>query len=410
MPRPRKAARVNYSKAHGQYRIHDGSARILTGVRDREDTAGAEAALARYLGTKSVEPPKKAGLDEVDCDVILALYLEAKGTSVAGDETLLGCVERLSEFWTGKTPAQINKKTCAEYAEHRAKPRVATIITKTGREIQQSYSAGSQKVRRELGVLVAAINHAHQSGVIRETRKVPLPPAGEAKSRYLRRNELAWLLWASRDTWITLKATGERKRVEDRRHLRRFIITGEETGRRATAILQVRLKMGPGGGYADVANAKIDFRIPNQAETRKRRGQCKMTRRLLCWMRRWKRHGGTYLIEVDGKPISEIDTAFYAACRRAEKMHREWIDRTGSDEKPIDLSDVTPHTLKRTAVTAYFQGNGKLARGEKFFATSARTLSSVYFEHSPEEQDEDAEIMQTGGRRNRPRTTQNGAV
>lgn len=135
-----------------------------------------------------------------------------------------------------------------------------------------------------------------------------------------------------------------------------------------------------------------------------------MTRRLHCWMRRWKRHGGTWLIEVDGQPIADIDTAFYAACRRAEKMHRDWIARTGSDEEPIDLSDVTPHTLKHTAVTSYFQANGKLARGEKYFATSARTLSETYFEHSPEEQDEDAEIMQAGGRRSRPKLTQNRAV
>ena len=216
MPGHKKPARLNYSDAHGQYRIHDGPARILTGVRDRKDTEGSEAALARYLGTKQIEPPHNARLDEVDCDVVLALYLQAMGTAVAGDETLIGCVERLSEFWTGRTLAQINKATCAKYSEHRAKPRVATIITTSGREVYQTYTAGPQKVRRELGVLVAAINHAHQEEVIRETRKVPLPPAGEAKSRWLRRHEMAWLLWASRDTWVTIKRTGERKRIDDR--------------------------------------------------------------------------------------------------------------------------------------------------------------------------------------------------
>lgn len=239
MPRHKKPARTNYSDAHGQYRIHDGQARILTGVRDRKDTAGADAALARYLVTKSIEPPKSAGLDQVDCDVVLAFYLNAKGTTVAGDVTLIGCVERLAEFWTGKTLAEINLATCAEYEKHRAIPRTVEITTKAGRVVNQTYTAGRQKVRRELGVLVAAINHAHKSGVIRETRKVPMPPAGKAKSRYLRRNEMAWLLLASRDTWITSRSTGERKRIDDRGHLRRFILTGKDTGRRVTAILQL---------------------------------------------------------------------------------------------------------------------------------------------------------------------------
>lgn len=130
MPRPKKPARVIYSGAHRQFRIHDGSERILTGVRDRADTEGAEAALAHHLASKKVEPLKNAGLDEVDCDVVLAVYLEAVGTTVAGDKTLIGCVERLSEFWTGKALSEINKATCAKYAAHRAQPRVVTITTR----------------------------------------------------------------------------------------------------------------------------------------------------------------------------------------------------------------------------------------------------------------------------------------
>ena len=83
------------------------------------------------------------------------------------------------------------------------------------------------------------------------------------------------------------------------------------------------------------------------------------------------------------------------------------MKRTGSKEEPIDLSDVSPHTLKHTAVTYYFQNGGTLARGANYFATSSRTLEHIYFDHSPHEQEEDAEIMQTVGRRIRPGSRQN---
>lgn len=409
MPRPKKPARVIYSEAHGQYRIHDGDDRILTGARGRSSTADAEAALNRHLAGKRIEAPTNAGLDQVDIDILLALYVTDMQGRVEGWATLCGCVERLAEFWVGMTPADINSQRCRDYAAHRAKPRTVAITTRTGRVVHQTYTAGPDKVRRELGVLVAAINHAHAEGVLSATRKVPLPPAGPAKDRWLRRHELAWLLWASRDTWVTTRA-GERKRVEDRTHLRRFIITAKESGRRATAICQLRFRKGPGGGNIDLQAGIIDFRIPKKKETKKRRGGCKMSRRLWSQMRRWRRMGGEFLIESDGRPIAEIDAAFNAACRRAKKMHRAWIARTGRDEDPIDLSDVTPHTLKHTAITYYFQNGGELARGAKYFATSSRTLENIYFTHSPLEQDRDAEIMQHAGRHRRPKMTQNTAA
>lgn len=54
---------------------------------------------------------------------------------------------------------------------------------------------------------------------------------------------------------------------------------------------------------------------------------------------------------------------------------------------------------------------GSLAKSAKYFATSSRTLESVYFEHSLLEQDEDAEIMRGGGRRrSRLKMTQNTAM
>lgn len=243
-----------------------------------------------------------------------------------------------------------------------------------------------------------AINHAHKEGMLSETRKIPLPPTRPPRDRALTRTELAWLLRASRDKWITKKRTGERKRIEDRTHLRRFILISYRMGRRMGAVLELKYKEGPGGGWVDLLRGIAHFDDPARPISKKLRGSAKMPPILIAFMRRWKRLGGEWVIEHDGKNVAEIDTAFEAACRRAEKMHRNWIARTGSHEEPIDLSDVTVHVLKHTAVSWYFDDAGELMLGTKYFSTSARTLETVYYNHHPEGQAAIAARMNRPGR------------
>lgn len=49
-------------------------------------------------------------------------------------------------------------------------------------------------MRRELGVLQAALNHAHTEGVLLYPIKVELPETGAIRDRWLSRTELAALL------------------------------------------------------------------------------------------------------------------------------------------------------------------------------------------------------------------------
>jgi hypothetical protein len=260
-------------------------------------------------------------------------------------------------------------------------------------------SADYTTARRELGgVLVPAINSAHGEGILRETRKIPLPPTRPPRDKALTRKELAWLLRASRDKWITKKSTGERKLIEERSHLRRFILTSYRMGRRMGAVLDLKWKEGPGGGWADLKRGIAHFEDPARPITKKLRGSAKMPPILVSFMRRWKRLGGEWVIEYKGKKVAEIDTAFEAACRRAEKMHAAWKKHTGSSEEALDLSDVTVHVLKHTAVSWYFDDAGDLMPGTKFFATSSRTLETVYYNHHPEGQAAIAARMNRPGR------------
>lgn len=163
--------------------------------------------------------------------------------------------------------------------------------------------------------------------------------------------------------------------------------------RRQGAVLGLKWKKGPGGGWVNLRRSIAHFDEPGRPVTKKLRGSAKMPAILVSFMRQWKRTGGDWVIEYEGRRIDEIDTAFRAACRRAERMHREWVARTGSDQEPIDLLDVTVHTLKHTAVSWYFDDAGDLMPGTKYFATSARTLETVYYNHHLEGQAAFAERM-----------------
>ena len=68
-------------------------------------------------------------------------------------------------FWEGRTLATVTRETCRAYARARGR------------------SAGT--VRRELGVLRAAINHAHREGRVTRAVAVHLPERPEPKDRWL---------------------------------------------------------------------------------------------------------------------------------------------------------------------------------------------------------------------------------
>lgn len=99
-----------------------------------------------------------------------------------------------------------------------------------------------------------------------------------------------------------------------------------------------------------------------------------MTRTLLAEMRSWEQDSEN-VISFVGKPIHRIDKAFRSAVERA------------------GLKDVTPHTLKHTAVTWAFMKGMSLEMVVDFFATSRETFENVYRSYHPDAQREAVEIM-----------------
>ena len=145
-----------------------------TGTADREQ---AEIVFAEWLQLRGRRdgPSDPAAILVTD---VLNLYLQERGPKVAAPGRIAYAVLALTDFFEGNTVADVTPQTCGRYVEKRGR------------------SKGT--VRRELGVLRAAINYAHKSGMITRPVAVELPERPEPRDRWLTRTEAARLIRAAR--------------------------------------------------------------------------------------------------------------------------------------------------------------------------------------------------------------------
>lgn len=244
-------------------------------------------------------------------------------------------------------------ETCRRYAKN----RVRRLKDGTTRPI------GDGTIRRELGALQAAINYCHREGYLLTTAKVTLPTKPPARDRWLARDEAAALIWAA-------------YRNPKSKHLARFILLALYTGTRKEAVLGLGFTPSLSGGWIDVERGVMHRRGAGERETKKRRKPVRLTRRLLAHCRRWHANGANWAVEVDGQRVGSIKTAFATA------------------REVANLSDITPHTLKHTAITWAIQKGLTVEDAADYFDTSGETIRKVYYHHSPNYQDRAIEILE----------------
>ena len=287
---------------------------------------------------------------------MISIYIDDK--TPANEEQakkFAGRMERLLDFWGSKTLADVTGKNCREYA------------SKRGNE------GGS---RRDLEDLRAAIGHHHKEGYHRENVAVWLPPKGEPRTGWLTRDEAARLLWAA---W---RAREEQGRVRGKpaaekkptgritlQHVARFILVGLYTGSRAGAIANAALTPGPGKSYIDLENGIFYRRPQGKRETNKRMPPVPIPPRLLAHIRRWKRKHVSvdYVVEWHGLPVKSVKTGFRSAVTKAKLG-----------------DDITPHTLRHTAVTWLLQAGVSYYETGGFVGMSPQMVEKVYGHHHPD--------------------------
>lgn len=327
MPRPAKGPRLYKHKHRPQWYIADTGIRSFsTGCTSRAD---AEATLSIYIANKgrsgaTLEP------ENVTIAEVLAAYGAGHAPSVAAPERIGYAIDALLPFWGRLKVSHVRGETCRRYGKVRAR------------------SPGT--IRRELGTLQAAINYAHREGYITSAVVVTLPQAPEPKERWLTRSEAAKLLYAA------YRGTQP--------HLAKFMLIALYTGTRKDAILRMGLEPNTVGGWFDLDNGIMFRRGEGERQTKKRRKPAPIPRQLLCHLKRWQRNGARWAVENKGARCGSIEYGF-----------RKTADDLG-------LTDVTPHTLKHTAITWALQNGASIWDVAGFFSTSTATIERVYGHHS----------------------------
>jgi integrase len=366
MPRPSKEARL--FKRRARYRdgklvaqpvwiIKDGARHIATGclagASQTKPPKEAEQALADYIAQKYQPERSRRDIDDIDCADVLSIYLSDVGEP--GDQfEIQARIDRLNDYWGGRTLSQVNAQACAGYTKHRG-------------------SSGG--ARRDLETFRAAINHHAKEGFHRGVVRVSLPPKGEARDRWLTRREAAaliWHCWRHREKQTIHSGTAKGKPMNTNRrplrHIARFILIGIYTGTRAGAIASASPYAEPGRSYVDLERG-IFYRKPiGKRATKKRQPPAPIPPRLMAHLRRWKDRKliVTSFVEFNGKPVTSVKKGFKTAVGLA-----------------LLPGKVTPHTLRHTAATWLMQRGVPIWEAAGFLGMSPEVLQDTYGHHHP---------------------------
>jgi integrase len=338
-----KAGNVTHAAA---WIILDGGRQFSTGVK-ADDLDGANKALAEYIGQKYTAAarsgPRRA--ENIPVADVLHLYLDDVVPKHSDPAQTKRRIQRLHKFFSPYFLGDINGQLCRAYAKQASTDSMA---------------------RSELIVLKAAINYHLQEGLHDRVIKVVLPPRRPPRERWLTRSEAAQMLWRA---WRTREVRGNKITTRfPRRHLAHFILLGLYTGSRSAVLASAAFEKEPGKPYIDLENGLFYRRPEGSTDTKKRRPTVRIPPRLLAHLRRWKRLGYRYPVEINGQPIQRIRFAF------------QWtVEELGLPGK------ITPHTIRHTAATWLMRAGVDLWEAAGFLGMSVQTLERNYGHHHPDQ-------------------------
>ena len=207
-------------------------------------------------------------------------------------------------------------------------------------EMRRQQNRGNGTIRREIGILRAAINRFYPEN----SARFKLPPPPPARDRYLTQDEFARLLKASRAS-----------------HLRLFTILAVATAARRNALLELTWDR------VDMQNRLITLACGDM-HRRKPRATVPMTSQAYEALKQAKKTSQcAWVIEYKGKPIKNIKNSFARACMRA------------------GLSGVSPHVLRHTSAVWMIQRHTTISEIARFLGHKDSSITErVYLKYSPD--------------------------
>lgn len=304
-----------------------------TRTRDRRE---AELIKAKWLIGRA-RPTEPTDPSAVLVAEILSHYMIRRLPKVGDPDRIKNAIAPMLPFWKNRYLSEVSEATCDDYLAWR--------------------NRATATMRRELGVLSAAVNLAFRDGVISRKVGVFKPAAEEGRIRFLKPQEAIALLRASRKVERASK------------HLPLFLAIGLLTGQRKEAILSLR--------WADIDfdRGHIDWNPVGRKRTKKQRPRAAIPRRLVKHLtrRRRKYPDDEYVITYQGQPVKDIKKGFQAAVQASQ------ITSVGHQK-------VVPHTLRHTCATWLMQRGIDKHEACGFLGMTRETLEKNYGHHHPDYQ------------------------
>lgn len=311
------------------------SYRRSTGTGNRKE---AETVLAAFIQERD-RPSSAEGALPVE--VALADYIDEHAKKkCAAPERIEYAAKPLSEFFYGAAVSSIAQADVAAYCEWRG------------------VSDGT--LRRELNVLVAAINHAVRAKRLSaaDVPYIPLPSEPPGKDRWLRREEAHKLLEAA--SYAIARGDGGRFERGAAGSLTRcylFTMIALHTAARKRSIETLTWFQ------VDLTKKRINFNPAGRKQTKKRRPVVPISDELLTVLK--QAHAQAESEYVLGHP-GAIRSTFESAALRA------------------GLEDVTPHTLRHTWATWAAQAGRPLWDIAGVLGDTLSTVEKKYAHHHPD--------------------------
>lgn len=265
-----------------------------------------------------------------------ALRVECKNNENDAVIREVGCCRTLARGLGKLHPEDLGSLTINSYRQQRSKGLLS------GSKVQ----AKNSTIRRELTVLVAALNHACRQLVIppRSWPMITMPPASKPKSVVLEASELKTLIDC---------AVGRGKL---------FIQIASETAARRRSIETLRWEQ------VDLENRMIHFH--DDIQTNKRKVPVPVSDRLLPLLQAEKDASGTTFV-MGGN--AQLYGHFKRACEKALKL-------TGNSK----FKAVSPHTLRHSWATRAARAGVDLYQIAGVLGDSMQTVTENYLHHCPE--------------------------
>ncbi|MEM9167420.1 MAG: site-specific integrase [Planctomycetota bacterium] len=306
--------------------------RESTGTGDRDD------AFQRLKAFVDARLQKTVAHDDSLCLLdVLADYVEHGLAFKPSRGAGVNALKHWTLFFEGEDLVYVGELTLE------AQERYVSWRRRDTRHTEHGVSDGT--IRRELGVLRAALSYARRHGRLREVPYIMDLREPPPRERYLTPREFQRLLAECKQT----------------PHLWLFTLLATHTMQRPGAVLELT------AGQIDLERNRINFLPPGTVQSQKRRPVVPITATLRPHLHRAIENSASgHIIEWKGQPVKCVRIAFRKAAKRA------------------NLKDVTPYTLRHTGATLAAAAGVPLRQIAGMLGHSELRTTERYAKHSPD--------------------------